>query len=99
MPRVALQQLEYSVISYLPSPSEQQPRCCSTEVRMWKNWLTRLSSVGLHRECARVKATRTKRDWLDRSPGSPIAPMPRLYVVSGASGANVFFGDSGESAM
>ena len=27
-----------------------------------------------------VKATFTKRDCDDRSPGSPMAPMPRLYV-------------------
>ena len=33
-PVFALQQLEYSVISYFPFSSSQQPRVCSTEVRM-----------------------------------------------------------------
>ena len=31
-------------------------------------------------ECSRVNATRAKRELEDRSPGSPSAPMPRLYA-------------------
>ena len=32
-----------------------------------------------------VKAALTKRDWEDQSPGIPIAPSPRLYLVKSSS--------------
>ncbi len=54
---------------------------------------------GRVRELARVKAALTKRDWEERSPGRPIAPMPRLYSVSGRFGANLFSGEAAERCM
>ncbi len=73
---------------------------------MWKNWLTPFKSSELFsvfsgrvRELARVKAALTKRDWEERSPGRPIAPMPRLYSVSGRFGANLFSGEAAERCM
>ena len=87
------------MISYTPSSSSQQPRCWSTEPRMWKNWLTLSASPSPEREFIFVNATRTNRDWDDRSPGSPSAPMPRLYVFSGSASEKRFSGDFGESAM
>ena len=73
-----LQQLEYMVISYLSSPSLQHPLCCSTLPRMWKNWLTLADSESPDTEFMRVKATFANLDADERSPGSPIAPMPLL---------------------
>ena len=84
------------MISYFPSPRWQQPRCWSTEPRMWKNWLTLSSSLSPHREFSFVKATRTNRDWDERSPGSPRAPMPRLYCGSDRPGPKVASTGSGE---
>ena len=67
------------VISYLGSsgvPKRLEPRGWSTEWRMWKNWLTLLSSSGAEMEFKRVKAALTKREPDERSPGRPWAPRP-----------------------
>ena len=44
--------------SYCPSATSQQPRCCSTAPRMWKNWLTLSVSERPETELARVNAAR-----------------------------------------
>ena len=44
-----------------------------------------------------MNATFAKRDADERSPGSPIAPIPRLYVVSSALLPKLFSGCFGES--
>jgi len=64
---------------------------------MWNSWLRLSVSPSPETELARTKAARTNRDWEDRSPGSPMAPMPRLYVVRGSAGAKWFTGGSGDS--
>ena len=66
------------MISYFPSPMWTQPRCWATEPRMWKNWLMLADSESPERELSYVNAAFTKREAEERSPGSPIAPMPRL---------------------
>ena len=43
-----------------------------------ENWLTLSSSESPDLAFILVKATRTKREAEERSPGSPSAPMPRL---------------------
>ncbi len=35
------------VFEFVSLPRSQQPYCCSTEWRMWKNWLMLASSSGL----------------------------------------------------
>ena len=64
---------------------------------MWNSWLRLSASPSPDTELARTKAARTNRDWEDRSPGRPMAPMPRLYVSSGRAGAKRFTGGSGDS--
>ena len=49
-----------------------------------ENWLTLSASELPETAFARTKAARTKRDWEERSPGSPSAPMPLLYVCNGS---------------
>ena len=78
------------VISYCPSFTSQQPRGWSTAPRMWKNWLTLSASELPETAFARTKAARTKRDWEERSPGSPSAPMPLLYVCNGSLSEKLF---------
>ena len=70
-----LQQEEYTVISYFPSPRQTQPLCCSTDPRMWKNWLTLSSSELPETEFMQVNAAFTNLDAEERSPGIPIAPI------------------------
>lgn len=53
-----------------------------------ENWLTLSDSDNPDREFIFVNATRTKRDAEDRSPGSPMAPMPLLYGFSFRSAEN-----------
>ena len=60
------------------SPTLTQPSCCATAPRMWKNWLTLSFSDIPDTEFIFTNAARTNRDWEDRSPGKPKAPMPRL---------------------
>lgn len=62
--------------------------------RKLKNWLTLSDSDNPDREFIFVNATRTKRDAEDRSPGSPMAPMPLLYGFSFRSAEKRFVGDS-----
>ena len=85
------------MISYFPSETSQQPLCWSTEPRMWKNWFTLSLSLSPETELSFVNATFAKRDADERSPGSPIAPIPRLYVVSSALLPKLFSGCFGES--
>lgn len=44
-----------------------------------ENWLTLPNSESGEMEFILTKATRTNLDCEDKSPGSPIAPIPRLY--------------------
>ena len=53
---------------------------------MWKNWLTLSGSESPETEFSFTNATLTNRDWEERSPGSPSAPMPRLWGKSGSFG-------------
>lgn len=46
-----------------------------------------------------VKATRTKRDVEEKSPGRPSAPIPRLYAVSARSSGKVFTGCFGDKCI
>ena len=78
MPFAALQHDVYIVISYFPYATSQQPLCWSTEPMIWKNWLTLSFSSSPEMEFNLVKATFTNLDWLERSPGIPIPPMPLL---------------------
>lgn len=80
---LAVIQLTAAALLLLPSP------------RMWKNWLTLLISSSADFELPRVKATLTKRDIEERSPGRPMPPMPRLSSGRSTPGAKVFSGSGG----
>ena len=49
-------------------------------------------SIDIANELAFTKATLTKREADDKSPGSPIAPMPRLYFSKDILSQKQFFG-------
>ena len=54
-------------------------------------------SLSPETEFSFVNATFAKRDADERSPGSPIAPIPRLYAVRSALLPKLFSGCFGES--
>ena len=63
---------------------------------MWNSWLTLSPSSAPDLLFMRVNAVRMNRDCEDKSPGSPMAPMPRLYSSSGRAGAKRFSGGFGD---
>ena len=64
---------------------------------MWKKRDMGVSEPG--RVCILAYTARTNRDVDEKSPGRPIAPIPREYRESGVLGASLFLGASGESAI
>ena len=65
------------VISYLSPSMWTQPRCCSTDFRIWKNWFMLDHSSESDLEFSFVNATLMNLDADERSPGRPMPPMPR----------------------
>ena len=63
---------------------------------MWKNWLTLSSSDSPEIAFTFVKATRTKREEDERSPGSPNHPIPLLYASRAKFSQKVFLGCLGD---
>ena len=63
---------------------------------MWKNWLTLSSSDSPEIAFTFVKATRTKREEDERSPGRPNHPIPLLYASRAKFSQKVFLGCLGD---
>ena len=63
---------------------------------MWKNWLTLSSSDSPEIAFTFVKATRTKREEDERSPGRPNTHIPLLYALRAKFSQKVFLGCLGD---
>ena len=80
------------VYSYFPSPTSHNPFCCSTDPKIWKNWLILSDSESPDTEFSFVNAAFTNRDIEDKSPGNPIPPIPRLYSFNSIASEKVLVG-------